>query len=115
MSENCLFCKIAAGEIPAKIVYSDELVVGFRDIAPAAPQHILLIPRKHIRHVAALTEGDMALMGHMMLCARTVAEREGFAQKGFRCVMNTGEDGGQTVHHLHLHLLAGRTLHWPPG
>lgn len=115
MSENCLFCKIAAGEIPSTEVYSDEHIVAFRDISPAAPQHILLIPRKHIQSVAALTEQDGELMGKLLLAAKQVAIDLGIAESGYRCVLNTGEDGGQTVHHLHLHLLAGRQMSWPPG
>ena len=115
MSENCLFCRIAAGEIPSTQVYSDEHIVAFRDISPAAPEHILLIPRKHIQSVAALTAEDGELMGHLMLTAKQVAVDIGFAESGYRCVLNTGEDGGQTVSHLHLHLLAGRQMTWPPG
>lgn len=115
MSENCLFCKIAAGEIPSTEVYSDEHIVAFRDISPAAPQHILLIPRKHIQSVATLTEQDGELMGKLLLTAKKISVDLGVAQSGYRCVLNTGEDGGQTVHHLHLHLLAGRQMSWPPG
>ena len=115
MSADCLFCKIAAGQIPAQEVYSDEHIIAFRDINPVAPQHILLIPRKHIVNVASLEEEDSAIMGHLMLCAKNIAEREGFAEAGFRCVLNTGSDGGQSVDHLHLHLVAGRSLSWPPG
>lgn len=115
MNEQCLFCMIAAGKVPSTQVYSDERVVAFRDINPAAPQHILLIPRKHIQSVAALDAADGELMGHLMLTARRVAEETGIAQSGYRCVLNTGEDGGQTVAHLHLHLLGGRSLTWPPG
>ena len=115
MSNNCLFCKIAAGEIPSTRVYSDELIVAFRDISPAAPQHILLIPRQHIQSVAALSAQDGELMGHLMLTAKKIAEDEGIAESGYRCVLNTGKDGGQTVAHLHLHLLAGRQMTWPPG
>ena len=115
MASNCLFCKIAAGEIPSTRVYSDDELYAFRDINPAAPQHILVIPRKHILSVAALEEDDGALMGRLMLRARKIAEQEGFAEDGFRCVFNTGVDGGQTVHHIHLHILAGRHLSWPPG
>ena len=115
MSNDCLFCKIVAGEIPATIVYSDEHILAFRDISPVAPQHILLIPRKHIQSVAHLEAEDAEVMGHLMVSARKVAEQEGFADNGFRCVLNTGNDGGQTVSHIHLHLLAGRRLNWPPG
>ncbi|MDX1490204.1 MAG: histidine triad nucleotide-binding protein [Pseudohongiellaceae bacterium] len=115
MSSDCLFCKIAAGQIPSNTVYSDDHIVAFRDISPVAPQHILLIPRKHIQSVAALEDEDAQLMGHLMVQAKKIAEQEGFAKDGFRSVLNTGEDGGQTVSHLHLHLLAGRRLSWPPG
>lgn len=115
MSENCLFCKIAAGEIPSTQVYSDEHIVAFRDLSPVAPQHILLIPRKHIQSVAALTTQDSALMGHLLLCAGKIAQEVGVAESGFRCVLNTGKDGGQSVAHLHLHLIAGRQMTWPPG
>tara|TARA_R100001377_G_scaffold50917_1_gene29729 strand:- start:1179 stop:1526 length:348 start_codon:yes stop_codon:yes gene_type:complete len=115
MSQNCLFCKIAAGEIPSTQVYSDEHIVAFRDISPAAPQHILLIPRKHIQSVAALAGQDGELMGKLLLTAKRIAIDEGFSESGYRCVLNTGEDGGQTVSHLHLHLLAGRQMSWPPG
>lgn len=115
MNKDCLFCRIVAGEIPSTRIYEDAQVMAFRDINPAAPQHILLIPRRHIHSVAALEPGDAVLMGHLLLSARAVAEQEGFAETGFRCVLNTGEEGGQTVGHLHLHLLAGRQMHWPPG
>lgn len=115
MASHCLFCKIAAGEIPSTRVYSDDELYAFRDINPGAPQHILLITRKHILSVAALEEDDSALMGRLMLRARKIAEQEGFAEDGFRCVFNTGVDGGQTVQHIHLHILAGRHLSWPPG
>lgn len=115
MASNCLFCKIAAGEIPSTRVYSDDELYAFRDIKAAAPQHILLIPRKHVESVAHLDDSDAAVMGRLMVTARKIAEQEGFAADGFRCVINTGGDGGQTVGHLHLHLLAGRHLTWPPG
>lgn len=115
MSDNCLFCKIAAGEIPSTQVYSDEHIVAFRDISPVAPLHILLIPRKHIQSVAALNAQDSELMGRLMFTAKKIAQDLGVADSGYRCVLNTGEDGGQTVAHLHLHLLAGRQMAWPPG
>lgn len=115
MASDCLFCKIAAGEIPSTRIYSDETLYAFRDIKAAAPQHILLIPRKHIQSVAHLEAEDATIMGELMVTARRIAEQEGFAKEGFRCVINTGDDGGQTVGHLHLHLLAGRHLTWPPG
>ena len=115
MASNCLFCRIAAGDIPSATVYGDDDVYAFRDINPAAPQHILIIPRKHIQSLADVEVEDAAMLGRLLLSARRIAEQEGFAQTGFRSVFNTGVDGGQTVGHMHLHLLAGRALHWPPG
>lgn len=115
MSEGCLFCRIAAGEIPAKLVYEDDDVVAFRDINPQAPTHILIIPRRHIASVNDLEAGDAELVGRLYLVARELAEREGIAQSGYRLVLNTGPGAGQTVDHIHLHLLGGRPLHWPPG
>lgn len=110
MSE-CLFCKIAAGQIPAKLVHEDEHTVAFRDINPQAPQHILLIPRKHSENVLGL---DDATAVAMLAAVRKIAAQEDFS-RGFRLVSNTGELGGQTVYHLHWHLLSGRHLGWPPG
>ncbi len=115
MASNCLFCRIAAGDIPSSAVYSDDEIYAFRDINPAAPQHILVIPRRHIQSLADAEPEDAAVLGRLLGCARTIAEQQGFAQTGFRSVFNTGVDGGQTVGHLHLHLLAGRAMHWPPG
>lgn len=115
MSEGCLFCRIAAGEIPAKLVYEDDDVVAFRDINPQAPTHILIIPRRHIASVNDLEAGDAELVGRLYLVARELAERDGIAQSGYRLVLNTGPGAGQTVDHIHLHLLGGRPLHWPPG
>ncbi len=113
--EKTLFQKIADKEIPANLVYEDELCVAFRDIAPAAPTHILVVPRKPIPSVLALTEEDAPLMAHLMGKVVEIARAEGLADKGFRTVINTGEDGGQTVPHLHVHILGGRSLQWPPG
>lgn len=115
MASDCLFCKIAAGEVPSDRIYSDDDLYAFRDIHAAAPQHILLIPRKHVQSVAHLEDEDATVMGRLMVTARKIAEQEGFAEDGFRCVINVGEGGGQGVGHLHLHLLAGRPLSWPPG
>ena len=115
MASNCLFCRIAAGDVPSTTVYSDDDVYAFRDINPAAPQHILIIPRKHVQSLADVEVEDAAMLGRLLLSARRIAEQEGFAQTGFRSVFNTGVDGGQTVGHMQLHLLAGRALHWPPG
>ena len=115
MSEDCLFCKILAGEIPCDEVYSDDTVFAFRDISPAAPTHILIIPRKHIPNVAVAEEEDAELLGQLMLKANEIAEREGLTGDGFRYVINTGSQGGQTVSHIHLHILGGRQMTWPPG
>ena len=115
MSTDCLFCKISQGEIPAKLVYEDELVVAFNDINPQAPQHFLLIPRKHIRTTLDLSEEDAALIGHIYLVAGKIATQFGFAEEGFRVVNNCNEGGGQVVWHLHFHLLGGRQMGWPPG
>ena len=110
----CLFCQIAQGEIPATVVYKEEGVTAFRDIAPQAPTHVLIVPKKEIVNLASATAEDQALLGHLLLVARQVAEQLGLSN-GYRVVLNCGRDGGQSVDHLHLHLLGGRTLHWPPG
>lgn len=115
MAEDCLFCKISAGEIPSEEVYSDEDFYAFRDIQPAAPAHILLIPRKHIATLADVTAEDAPLLGRLLLRANEIAQQEGLDEKGFRCVLNYGAWGGQLVMHLHLHILGGREMAWPPG
>ena len=115
MSDDCLFCKIAAGDIPCEEVYSDKYLIAFRDIAPAAPTHIVVIPKKHIASIADATEEDEALMGRLVMKANEIAHSEGLHTSGFRYVINTGEDGGQTVSHVHLHILGGRAMTWPPG
>lgn len=115
MSSDCLFCKIIAGEIPSNKVYEDEDVYAFHDINPAAPTHILIIPKKHLTSVAHGTAEDEALLGRLLLKANQVAIDQGLAEDGFRYVINTGTHGGQTVFHLHLHILGGRPLKWPPG
>jgi len=107
---DCVFCKIAAGAIPADIVYSDEELLAFRDIHPMAPVHDVLIPRKHIMSVNSLSDTDRSLAGRMMLAAAKVAEKEGIAQSGYRLTINNGPDGTQVVPHLHLHILGGRLL-----
>ena len=112
---QCLFCRIAAGEIPANILYSDEDVLAFRDINPQAPLHALVIPRKHIATINDLPADDAALVGKLFLAAKQVAKEAGYAEDGYRVVMNCGLDAGQTVFHIHLHVLAGRALSWPPG
>lgn len=113
--ENCLFCKIAAGEIPSKKAYEDDAVLAFYDIAPQAPVHVLVIPKKHLEDVTGLKKDDAALWFHMAEVANRLAKELDIDQKGFRIVTNVGEDGGQSVPHLHLHLLGGRSLQWPPG
>jgi histidine triad (HIT) family protein len=112
---DCIFCKIAAGQIPANLVYQDEEVVAFRDLHPQAPTHLLIIPRRHIGSVNDMGENDAALVGRLFLAAKSIAKAEGVADSGYRLVMNTNRDAGQTVFHIHLHLLAGRALGWPPG
>ena len=111
---NCLFCRILQGEIPSRAVFSDELCHAFADIQPQAPTHILIIPRKHIASLAETTAEEAGLLGHLMAKAAEIA-RERNLGGGYRVVVNTGGDGGQTVDHLHLHLLGGRAMHWPPG
>ncbi len=115
MSDDCLFCKIIAGEIPSNKVYSDDDLYAFEDINPAAPQHILIIPKKHLTNINSANEKDEALLGKLLLRANEIAKELGLAEDGFRYVINTGRDGGQTVFHLHLHILGGRALSWPPG
>ncbi|PLX80045.1 MAG: histidine triad nucleotide-binding protein [Desulfuromonas sp.] len=115
MREDCLFCKIAAGDIPAKMVYEDEKLVVFRDINPQAPQHLLIVPRKHIRTTVDLTTADNELVGHIHQVAGKLAHDLGFADNGFRLVNNCNADGGQVVWHIHFHLLGGREMGWPPG
>ena len=107
---DCVFCKIAAGEIASEILYRDEEVVAFRDISPQAPVHLLIVPRKHIPSLAHLSAADLPLMGNMVDIANQLARREGIAESGYRLVVNCGKDGGQVISHLHLHLLGGQTL-----
>lgn len=110
-----IFSKIISGEIPADIVYQDEQVLAFRDIAPQAPTHILIIPKQEIATANDLTEQHEPLLGHMMVVAAHIARQQGIADGGYRLVMNCNRDGGQEVYHLHLHLLGGRKMAWPPG
>ena len=112
---NCIFCKIATGEIPATIVYKDEQVTAFRDIHPAAPTHVLIIPNKHIASINEAVPTDEALLGHLFVSARKIAEMDGINESGYRVIVNTGEHGGQTVHHLHMHVLGGQTMQHPMG
>ena len=115
MTDACIFCKIISGEAPATIVYHDEQVTAFRDLRPAAPTHILIVPNKHITSVGALEIEDEPLMGHLFTTARRLAEEEGIAKGGYRLITNTGPDGGQTVFHLHLHLIGGQRMRYPMG
>jgi len=112
---DTLFSKIAAGDIPADIVYQDEDVVAFRDIGPQAPTHVLVIPRKPIPTINDLEPGDAELVGKLFLAAKKIALDEGIAEAGYRTVINCNAAGGQSVYHLHLHLLGGRIMQWPPG
>lgn len=111
---DCLFCKIAAGSIPANRIYEDDQVIAFHDIAPQAPVHFLVIPKRHISTLNDLTEDDRSLAGHIMYTAQRLAKELG-CQEGFRVVMNCNEMGGQTVYHIHMHVLGQRQLSWPPG
>ncbi len=115
MTTECLFCKIIAGDIPADKVYEDDKVVAFADIAPQAPHHYLIVPLKHIGTTLDLTPSENELIGHIYQVAAHIAEDKGFAEDGFRIVNNCNEGAGQTVWHLHFHLLGGRQLNWPPG
>ena len=110
MKMDCIFCQIIAGEIPTDILYQDEKVIAFRDIHPIAPIHLLIIPRRHIPSLTHLAEDDLPLIGHMVSIANELAKREGIAEGGYRLVINCGEQGGQLVPHLHLHLIGGRKL-----
>ncbi len=111
---DCIFCKIIEGSIPASRVFEDDEALVFPDRNPQAPVHLLIVPKKHIASLAHLSAGDETVLGHMHAVAREVAAQSGLTN-GFRTVMNTGPDGGQTVAHIHLHLLGGRAMHWPPG
>ena len=111
---DCLFCKIVAGEVPARKLYEDDQVLAFHDIAPQAPLHILVIPKKHISTLLDLSAADTALAGHILFTAQRLAKEQGCAE-GFRVVMNCNELGGQTVYHIHMHVLAKRQMTWPPG
>lgn len=113
--EDCVFCKIARHEIPAGIVYEDDDVVAFKDLKPVAPVHILVIPKKHIATITEMTGEDAPLMGKIMLAVKTLAEENGISNDGFRVVANQGEKAGQSVFHVHFHLLGGRPMSWPPG
>lgn len=113
--EQCIFCRIARGDFSTAFLHQDQDVVAFADLHPQAPVHVLVIPRRHVASLAATGPADDALLGHVLAVVRKVAQQLGVAENGYRTVLNTGDDGGQSVPHLHAHLLAGRSLGWPPG
>jgi histidine triad (HIT) family protein len=113
--EECIFCKIISGEIPSDKIYEDELVLSFKDISPAAPIHVLIIPKKHINSLNDVCEDDLKVIGHIFKVAKNLAEKLDIDNDGYRVVANCGKYGGQTVEHVHFHLLGGRSLNWPPG
>ncbi len=113
--DDCLFCRIVAGTIPADHVYEDDQILAIRDINPQAPVHILIMPKRHIGSVLDVTSSDAVLLGQISLAAAQLARREGLAGRGFRLLTNTGREGGQAIPHLHFHLLGGRHMGWPPG
>ena len=115
MDESCLFCKIVAGEIPSGKVYEDEICIAFNDISPQAPTHVLIVPREHFASLDKAGEKQKETLGHLLLTAAEIAREKGFAENGYRTVINTNADGGQTVFHLHIHLLGGRPFVFPPG
>ena len=115
MSKDCLFCKIIQGDIPANIVEQNELVLAFRDINPQASTHVLIIPKKHIASTRELNGDNIHYLSDMAFLANKISDKEGISDIGYRWVINTGDNGGQTVHHIHLHLLGGRQMNWPPG
>ena len=115
MERTCVFCRIAAHELPATIVHEDDETIAFRDLDPRAPLHVLIIPKRHIGSVNDVGEGEVSLIGRLFVAARAIAAAEGVAASGYRVVMNSGRDAGQSVAHAHLHLLGGRVLRWPPG
>ncbi len=112
---DCLFCRIATGQIPASIVYQDDRLMAFQDLNPQAPLHVLIIPRRHIATLNDLTAGDDSLVGDMIRRAAAIAREQGHADRGYRTVFNCNREAGQSVFHVHLHLLAGRSMAWPPG
>ncbi len=112
---NCIFCKIIARKIPATIIHEDEYAVAFEDVNPQAPTHTLIVPKKHIPDVHSIAVSDRELIGHLFFVARTIASSKGLDKEGYRMVINNGRGAGQTVFHLHLHLLSGRRFAWPPG
>jgi histidine triad (HIT) family protein len=115
LMDDCLFCKIAAGKIPAQVVYEDERILAFDDIRPQAPIHTLIIPKAHYASLNEFPEGEASLLGHVLFKAREIARAKGIGETGYRVVLNTARDAGQEVFHIHFHVLGGRRLTWPPG
>ena len=115
MEDHCLFCRIIAGEIPGEVLYQDEHLVAIKDISPQAPTHTLIIPREHMESLNDVGQGDEILLGHLLRVTAKVANQAGLADDGYRVVINSGPNAGQTVPHLHVHLLGGRPMKWPPG
>lgn len=115
ISMDCIFCKIANKTVPTELLLEDDECVAFRDIHPQAPTHVLIIPKKHLHSLNDANHEDQLLLGRLLLNAQLLAKQLGHADKGYRLVINTGDEGGQTVHHIHLHLIAGKQMHWPPG
>jgi histidine triad (HIT) family protein len=113
--ESCVFCRVAKGAAPARVLFANEEVVAFHDMAPRAPVHVLVIPRRHIASLASATEGETEILGKLLLAAAEVARRTGIAETGYRVVTNSGSSAGQSVFHLHVHILGGRPMGWPPG
>ncbi len=113
--DDCIFCKIADGRTPSELIYEDDVCVAFNDLIPQAPTHILIIPREHVRSLDNTNEGHTQMAGRLLITAANIAREKGFADGGYRVVINTNSDGGQTVFHLHVHLLAGRQFTFPPG
>ncbi|MGI8786379.1 MAG: histidine triad nucleotide-binding protein [Pyrinomonadaceae bacterium] len=113
--ENCLFCKIIAGEVPSEFVYEDDICVAFKDVSPQAPTHLLIVPREHIESLDKAKNKHQETLGYLLLIAAEIAREQGFAESGYRAVINTNADGGQSVFHLHIHLLGGRQFAFPPG
>jgi histidine triad (HIT) family protein len=115
LDPNCIFCKIVDKKVPSKIIFEDETVIAFEDVNPQAPVHTLVVPKRHIPEIHSMTEGDRELVGHLFFTAKKIADEKGLDAKGYRMVINNGAGAGQTVFHIHLHLLSGRHFHWPPG
>jgi len=114
-SQGCIFCKIIAGEIPSSKVYEDDMCIAFNDLHPQAPTHILIVPREHIASLDEATDDHRPLLGHLLFCAAKLAREKGFSENGYRLVINTNDAGGQTIFHIHVHLLGGRQFIFPPG